>query len=89
MSAEGRDPWRDEDGAHFSEDHGQRTVDAAYLDELYAKAERLGRALEALKVVSSAYGDFAGCSAGTSRGALESDHTPSCRQAGAVLAENR
>jgi hypothetical protein len=40
---------------------------------------------EALKGVSSAYGDFAGCSAGTRNGALESDHTPSCRQARAAL----
>jgi transcriptional regulator with XRE-family HTH domain len=40
----------------------------------------------ALKGVSSAYGDFAGCSAGTRNGSLESDHTPSCRRARAALA---
>jgi hypothetical protein len=40
---------------------------------------------EALKGVSSAYGDFAGCSAGTRNGASESEHTPACRQARAAL----
>jgi hypothetical protein len=49
------------------------------------RAEKIERLREALKGVSSAYGDFAGCSAGTRNGALESEHTPACRTARAVL----
>jgi len=56
-------------------------------DETLQENERLR---EALRGVSSAYGDFAGCSAGTRNGALESEHTPSCRKARQALRqENR
>jgi hypothetical protein len=48
MSWEGREPWRDEDGVPPERlwEAEQRVVDKRFLDELYAKAERL-KAVEA------------------------------------------